>query len=144
MTTDRRNGQCLCGAVKVSADLPSSGFQACHCVQCQRWTGGGPFLAIRAQNLEIDGEENVESYCHSTWGERVNCRICGSILWWKMQGKPPAFIAVGLLDDQGGLSLTEEIFVDHRAQWLRPEAGASQSTEAEQVAQLNAYLEKQK
>jgi hypothetical protein len=142
--SDRRSGQCLCGKVRIEADFPKTGFQACHCVQCQRWTGGGPFLAIRAHNLEISGEDNVESYCHSSWGERANCQNCGSILWWKMQGKPPAFVAVGLLVDQSDLTLTEEIFVDHRPAWLKPEDGASQSTEAEQVAQLNAYLEKQK
>lgn len=140
----QRTGKCLCGAVSISADIVG-GVQACHCVQCQRWTGGGPLFAIRADNLEISGGETAaESYCASTWGERVVCKSCGSTLWWKMQNRAPDFVCVGLLDDQSDLTVTEEIFVDHRPAWLPPFEGANQSTEAEQIAKFDAWMAKQK
>lgn len=140
---ENRTGQCLCGTVRVAFDMPKAEFQACHCKQCQTWTGGGPFYAIRAMNVAIEGEDNLTSYCHSEWGERVSCSTCGTTITWKMQGKPPAFLAIGLLDDTSDLSLTEEIFIDQRPDWLCAIESANQSTEAEMKAQLQAYLAKQ-
>lgn len=135
----RRTGQCLCGAVKVSAVVGAE-VQACHCVQCQRWTGGGPYYAVEVSDLEVTGAEHVAAYHASTWGERAHCATCGSTVYWKMQGKAPRTMAVGLLDDQSGLKVTEEIFVDYRPDWMAPYAGASQSTEEEQAKELEAYL----
>ena len=141
-SSQTRSGQCLCGAVKVSASFPKPEFQACHCHQCQQWTGGGPFYAVRANDISIEGADNITSYNHSEWGERANCKTCGSVLYWTMKGKPPAFLALGLFEEQSDLTLSEEIFVDHRPNWLPAGVSASQSTEAEQMAELNAYLEK--
>lgn len=140
--SERRTGQCLCGAVKVSAVIGTH-LQACHCVQCQRWTGGGPYLAVPVSDLEVTGEDRIKAYHASEWGERAYCGTCGSTVFWKMQGKPARSMAVGLLDDQSGLCVTEEIFVDYRPVWLTPFEGASQSTEAEEKAKLDAYLAKQ-
>jgi len=134
-----RTGQCLCGAVTFRGSV-APGLQACHCVQCQRWTGGGPLLTARVADLEIAGEARIAAYHASEWGERAVCGTCGSTLYWRMQGRPVAGVAVGVLDDQTGLTVTEEIFVDHRPPWLKPWAGASQSTEAEEMAKLQEYL----
>lgn len=139
-----QTGHCLCGAVRVTVDLTHDKMGACHCSQCQRWTGGGPLYAVPVSSIEIEGEEATRSYKASEWGERVFCKICGTTLWWKMQGKPVQMIAPGLLEDQSALKLTEEIFVDTRAPWMAPVPGASQSTEAEEMAKLAAALEASK
>lgn len=138
-----RTGGCLCGAVRFAADVADE-LQACHCTQCQRWTGGGPLYSVRVKNLDLTGEADINAYHHSEWGERASCRTCGSTLYWRLQGRSVAFVAPGLLDDQSGLTLTEEIFVDDRPEWLPPHAGAAQRTEAEMKAQLAAFLEKEK
>lgn len=138
-----RRGQCLCGKVSFRADV-SAHVQACHCTQCQRWTGGGPLYAVRVRDLELTGEENIRSYTHSEWGERAVCGSCGSTLYWKLQGRSIAFVALGLLDDQSGITVTEEIFVDERPHWMPPYEGAAQRTGAEMKAQLAAFLEKEK
>ena len=142
MATDQdiRSGGCLCGAVTVTAVLPKPEMQLCHCKQCQTWTGGGPLTAIRAKDIVLTGEENIQTYRASDHGERAFCKTCGSTIYWKLQGKPPAFLPVGLLEDQSGITVTEEIFVDHRPDWLPAHAGASQSDEATMQAQLAAYL----
>ena len=134
-----RTGQCICGAVTFQAEI-GDGIGACHCTQCQRWTGGGPYLSVRVQNLQIEGEDRVLTYHASAWGERGVCGTCGSTIYWRMQGKPLSNVAVGLLNDQSGLSVTEEIFVDCRPDWMTPYPGASQSTEAEEMAKLQDYL----
>ena len=135
----QKTGQCLCGAVSFTATVGSE-IQACHCRQCQQWTGGGPLYSTRARDIEITGEENIAAHHASEWGERAVCRICGSTLYWRMQGRPVEFVAAGLLDDQSGMSVTEEIFVDYRPDWLAPIEGAAQSTEAQAMAKLEEFL----
>lgn len=137
------DGQCLCGAVKVRASIDAD-VTACHCSQCRRWTGGGPLYSVRASDLQITGEENIAAYRHSEHGERCFCKTCGTTLWWRMQGKPIAFVTPGLFDAQDQMRVTEEIFVDHRAAWQMPCPGATQSTEAEELEKLHAYLAKEK
>ncbi len=135
----QRAGGCLCGAVRIAAAADPA-VQACHCVQCQRWTGGGPLLSVRVHDLQITGQDCIGTYHASTWGERAFCKICGSTLYWRMQGKPVAYVALGLFDDQSAFAVREEIFTDHRPGWLPPWAGASQSTEAEEIAKLKSHL----
>jgi len=53
-----------------------------------------------------------------------------------MQGGAITNVAVGLLDDQSGLHMASEIFVDYRPAWLPAWPNASQSTEAEEMAKL--------
>ena len=136
-------GQCLCGAVRFEAAEVADEVQACHCNECQRWTGGGPLYAVRAKGVTVTGEENIQAYHHSAHGERAVCRICGTTLYWKLQGRGIAFLALGVLDDRSGKRLTEEIFIDHRPDWMPAIAGAKQSTEAEMKAQLDAFLAKE-
>ncbi len=139
----RREGKCLCGAVQVKGDFEDA-VTACHCTMCQTWTGGGPLYAIRVKDdLQVTGEDALQAHHASDWGERVFCKACGTHLWWKMQGKPVAFVAPGLFAGQGGMTLTEEIFVDHRAGWIAQAEGASQSTEAEEMAKFEAYMKGQ-
>lgn len=138
----KRTGQCLCGAVSFSANIGDA-ITACHCIQCQRWTGGGPLMTVRASELVITGEDRISAYHASEWGERAVCGTCGSTLYWRMQGKPVAGIAVGLLDDQSGLTVGQEIFVDYRPDWMPPFGGASQSTEAQEMAKLEEFLAEQ-
>ena len=135
----RRTGQCLCGAVSVAADIPDPTFLACHCGQCRRWTGGGPFYAIDVENAELSGEA-VTEYFASDWGARGYCGTCGTTLYWRMRDRGITSLAVGILDDQSGLSLRQEIFSDCRAGWMQPVPGTAQSTEAEEMAKLDEYL----
>ena len=134
-----REGGCLCGAVRFRARVEAEA-QACHCGQCQKWTGGGPLLSVRVHEIEVSGEEMIATYHASEWGERAFCSRCGSTLYWRMQGKPVAYLALGLFDDQDGFEVTEEIFTDHRPGWLPAWAGATQSTEAEEMAKLESFL----
>ena len=138
----QRTGQCLCGAVTYTADI-SGEVNACHCGQCQRWTGGGPYFAARADDIVLEGADMIRAYHASAWGERAVCSVCGTTLYWTVQGKAPQSVAAGTLNDQTGLKVTSEIFVDHRAPWIAPFDGASQSTEADEMAKLEASLAEQ-
>lgn len=139
--SDVQKAQCLCGAVQFTARVADGHVNACHCKQCQRWTGGGPLLAIRVNDVETTGEDKIRAYHASAHGERAFCSICGTTLYWKLKERSVAFLPVGLFEDQSGFEVTEEIFVDHRPEWLPEWPNAKQHSEAEMKAQLNAFLE---
>ena len=136
-----RSGGCLCGAVRFDCILSEPTLQACHCVQCQRWTGGGPLIVVHVEKLAIADETTIGRFHASDWGERCFCTKCGSTLYWTMKGRATESVGVGLLDDQSGLTMTHEIFVDHRPDWLPEWPDAAQSTEAQEFAKLEDYLE---
>ena len=140
MTSENRSGHCLCGAVSFTARIDDPGIQACHCRQCQRWTGGGPLMSLRVRALKLSGDAAIAYHRASEWGERAFCKTCGSTLFWRMQERPIAYMAVGLFDDQSGLHMAQEVFSDCRAAWMHPYDGAEQSTEAQEFAKLDAYL----
>ncbi|MEM7544904.1 MAG: GFA family protein [Pseudomonadota bacterium] len=137
---ERKTGSCLCGLVRVEAVIDASSITACHCGQCRRWTGGGPYFSTGVSDVRIDGEDQIAIFAASEWGERGYCRSCGTTLFWRMKGKPLNNLAAGLFDDQSGLAVRQEIFVDRRPHWQSPWDGASQSTEAEEYAKLEAAL----
>ncbi len=136
-----RTGSCLCGAVSLTAKIEDPTLGACHCTQCQRWTGGGPLISFAVASIRFDSETAIREFPVSEWGVRANCKTCGSPLYWRMTDGPIKYITVGVLDDQSDLRLTEEIFVDYRPCWLHPVPEATQSTEAEQHALLQEYLD---
>lgn len=130
----------MCGAVRYDASVPRREILACHCGQCQRWTGGGPFFSVDVEDARFTGEADISAHHASEWGERAFCSKCGSTLYWRMRGGPVTGVAAGTLDDQEGFAVTREIFCDRRAGWLDPWSGASQSTEAEEFAKLEDAL----
>lgn len=138
--SDRVAGGCLCGAVRLTARVPKREILACHCGQCRRWTGGGPLFSVRVEEPRIEGAESIGAFHASAHGERAFCTICGTTLYWRMRGGPVTSVAAGVLDDQSGFAVTEEIFCDRRAPWTPPYPDAAQSTEAQESAKLAAFL----
>lgn len=103
-------GQCLCGAVQVTAraaDRPR--LRACHCDMCRRHTSG-MFVSIEATDAEITGP--ARSYRSSDWAERGFCDTCGSTLWYGTTADGARHLAAGLFDDAGHGEMKIEFFAD--------------------------------
>ena len=114
MTTDRIEGQCLCGAVTVRMTPPEPHVEACHCGMCRRW-GGGPFLSLKlVTDPEFDGAEQVARYESSRWAERGFCRQCGTHLFYYFKPKAGYSFTPGLFNRLEGFELAEEIFIDDK------------------------------
>lgn len=106
-------GQCMCGAVTLTA-IPAVGeLHACHCDSCRRWTGAA-FIEfdVKVEDLSVDGP--VKSFRSSDWAERAWCDACGSKLWYKLTipGHEYYAISAGLFEGAAGLELTKEIYID--------------------------------
>ncbi|MDP2580163.1 GFA family protein [Shimia thalassica] len=116
MTT--RTGHCMCGAVRFTAQNVPSGFGACYCESCRRWSGDRfAGVHVASDDLDVTGADHVTTLQSSAWANRSFCKTCGSSLWYRLTDGPEAgscSISVGLLDDASGLVLEREFFVDRK------------------------------
>lgn len=77
-------------------------------------------LAIPAIISDVKGEDNITSYTSSDWAERTFCKTCGTNLYYKVTAPGPhlgvTHVSVGLIEDQTGMQLVREIFIDEKPQ----------------------------
>lgn len=117
--TTRMQGECLCGAVRITANEASHSVCACHCETCRRWAGA-PFMEVGCgQAVTFDGEEHVAVYASSDWAERGFCRQCGTHLFYRLKSTGEHMVPVGLLGDSDALKFEKQVFVDEKPAYYR-------------------------
>ena len=127
------SGQCMCGAVRFSAQADKLSVVACHCDMCRRWSAG-PFMAINCREVEFEGGENIARIRSSNWAERGHCAKCGSNLFYHIVDRADYQMAAGLLDDQSGLRFSLQVFSDRKPDFYEFANETSKMTEAEVLA----------
>ena len=113
----KRNGNCLCGAVTITIDFAKNDVGACHCIKCRKWAGGPLFEVECGTDVSFDGEENIQSYASSEWGERGFCKICGSHLFFKDKTSGEYGIPPGLFEQDEGFRFNRQVFFDHKPEY---------------------------
>jgi hypothetical protein len=112
-TTETMEGKCLCGAVSVRAKAIKD-VEACHCGMCRRW-GGGPLMTVHCgPDVQITGNDKVGIFTSSVWAERAFCKACGTHLFYRLKQANEYAVSAGLFQDQEGLELKEQIFIDKK------------------------------
>lgn len=116
---ETRDGGCLCGAVRFRAGLVTRDYGACHCGMCRRWTGSALLgITVPLGNVDWSGEEHIATRQTSAWALRGWCRDCGSNLYFRVTAEGPYSgdieLPIGLFDDASGLTMTNEIYIDHK------------------------------
>ena len=107
-------GECLCGAVKLTAESASPTVGACHCDTCRQWTGG-PFMAVDCGTaVELTGQEHLGIYASSEWAERGFCQQCGSGLFYKLKQSGQYIVSAGILDIEKDLVFDHQVFIDEK------------------------------
>ncbi|XUU60198.1 GFA family protein [Erythrobacter sp. HA6-11] len=149
MSHSTKTGKCLCGAVQLTAQEAPDEVGVCHCAMCRRW-GGGPFLEIDCGTaVSFTGEDNISTYSSSVWAERGFCRNCGTHLFYRIKETGQSMIPVGLFEDEGGLALDMQVFIDKKpsyysfSQETKEMTGAevfAMFTESEQTEQVTPSL----
>ncbi|MBT4735439.1 MAG: GFA family protein [Candidatus Marinimicrobia bacterium] len=110
----KKSGGCLCGGVRFHIDSEIAKFTACHCEMCRRWASG-PYLATNCgENVSFEDEENLGRFKSSDWAERGFCKICGSSLFYFLAPAGQYLMSVGAFDDQNGLEMKNQVFIDHK------------------------------
>ena len=56
-------------------------------------------------------------YKSSDWAERGFCGTCGSNLFYYLSGDGQYIINAGTLDDQSGLEMTSQVFIDDKPEF---------------------------
>ena len=106
-----RSGSCLCGACRFTA-VPEHGAHACHCGQCQKWSGG-VFMAVACgTSVAFNADAPLTRYASSEWAERVFCARCGSSLVWQMRDGSTQMVSIQAFETRGDFVLHAQIYVD--------------------------------
>ena len=130
MTTPFEGG-CLCGAVRyVGIAEPIHTFY-CHCLDCQKETGG-PFateIYVPAASIQIKGDLTKYTRIGDS-GMPVHrnfCMSCGSVVLTEME-VAPAYVCVKAcsLDDPSWLTPEFHLYVATKQPWLTISDGLPQ------------------
>lgn len=125
-------GACLCGAVAFQAMDDNEKIDACHCVQCRRWSGHyWASVNVSFASLKFTrGEHDVSWYASSDLVRRGFCKKCGSALFWHPDRHKDyshiIAISAGSLDAPTGIVLSKHIFVSEKGGYYGIEDGLSQ------------------
>ncbi|MGH1464670.1 MAG: GFA family protein [Cognatishimia sp.] len=132
-------GGCLCGAVRYTLREKPKETNACHCEMCRRWSGG-VFMSVRsrAEDVTLEGQDHMGRFKSSDWAERCFCTQCGSVLFYHVTAEggfhDHHYFGFGTLDDQSGIPLTNESFIDKKSDGFAFSGKHSTMTEAEIMA----------
>ena len=107
------SGQCLCGAVRFTAESVDPDYWACHCGTCIRWSSG-PLMTVSCTGASFSGEESIGVYDSSAWADRGFCKHCGTVLYYQMKGHDGYKLNTGTFDDSSSFKMVGEIFVEEK------------------------------
>lgn len=124
------SGQCLCKAVTLKTSSLSANMGTCHCGMCHKWTGGPWFVSNCAQDLTIEGQENVAVFRSSDWAERTFCKKCGTHLFYKLLPNSTYYVSTGVLNS-AEFVFDHQIFIDKKQKYFSFSEKTNDMTEAE-------------
>ncbi|KAI5457095.1 Mss4-like protein [Mariannaea sp. PMI_226] len=130
------SGSCMCGAVAYAATGGAEFSALCHCVDCQKWTGGPYTSNAVVSEDSFSVTKGTPKQCDMVGGSgKINhhffCGDCGSSLFTRLDVMPgKVCIKAGGLDN-GAASLDNKINVElyckDRVAYLAPIEGATQN-----------------
>ena len=127
-----RTGSCSCGAVKYRLTSAPMFVHCCHCLLCQKQTGGAFAInaLIEADRVKItSGKKMLEAVSMPTLGEAPHdiyrCRDCKVALWSDYgRRKILLFVRVATLDDPHAIQPDVHIFTRSKVPWVKLPTGA--------------------
>jgi hypothetical protein len=128
-------GGCRCGAVRyeLRAEVQPPVY-ACHCHQCQRWSGSAFSLQVLVPEDELRVEGPIVIYEKVTEDRTSTQRICGlchSRIYNTNTRRPGiAVLRAGTLDATEALDCKVHIFTAYKQAWVQLPETALQWPEA--------------
>lgn len=121
--TRKRNGGCLCGAIRYAISGEPYWVVQCFCRDCQQATGTGHTTIAAfhmADQIVMTGSPKVYTTKGDTGGavNRHFCGTCGSRLYTTSDlSGPMAIVQCGALDDPSSINPTAAIYLKDRIAW---------------------------
>jgi hypothetical protein len=124
-----RDGQCLCGAVRVALAVDPERVNMCHCADCQRRTGSPFGMAVWLAEAEVTITGAVRDFVHvSDKGRELTnrfCPVCGSTICYTAAINPGLIaIPAGLFADPATPPPQRSVFEERRHPWVAVPDGA--------------------
>lgn len=129
------HGECLCGAVKVSAEASDPAMRACHCEMCRKHTSS-MFMSLKFDQDTIKIEGPVKTYESSDWAVRGFCDACGSTIFYGERNGPGRNLAAGLFENAIGAPMVLEFFEDNCPNAYHLESTGQQKLSREETIAL--------
>ena len=122
MAGDVISGQCACGQIRFQLTGTPEKVGACHCTDCQKFTGGNAnvHMIYNAANLSIlqGTPKHFKSTADSGSDVRRHfCGDCGAPLWSELAHRPIIAIKVAALEPTGDLALQYQIYTSSAPNW---------------------------
>lgn len=113
-----KHGSCLCGAVTFTVSCNLKRPDACHCIQCRKFSGHY-FVStdVPKQAIDISGAENIRWYRSSEKVRRGFCGICGCSLFFDPPASDWIGIAMGAFDGDTGTHTELHIFTAEKGDY---------------------------
>jgi hypothetical protein len=118
------SGQCHCGAISFTAMVDPSKVIACHCEDCQEFSGA-PFRAVLptpVENVSLSGEPKHYVKVAESGRRRVQafCAECGTQLYATEPDSPKVLnFRLGCVNERAQLSPVVQIWGQSAMPWLQ-------------------------
>jgi hypothetical protein len=124
-------GQCHCGSISFTATADPSRVVACHCADCQTFSGA-PFravLPVAIESISISGKPKQYVKVASNGNQRAQafCDTCGTNLYATEPESPKVIsLRLGCINERALLPPSSQIWVKSAMPWLSklPEVSA--------------------
>ena len=112
------SGSCVCQSIQFSTTGHARDIIACHCKECRKSSGHySAATAVEPKHLSITDNGSLKWYRASDSAQRGFCSNCGSSLFWKPDSGDRISIYAGSLDNTGGLTITNHIYVAEKGNY---------------------------
>lgn len=116
-------GGCQCGSVRYELLAPPLSVYACHCKDCQRFSGAAWSMSmpVRRETLRhLKGElKAFDKPAESGRTVRMlACAVCGTNMWNEPPSPDIFIVRAGTLDDIDWIEPVGNIWTQSRAAWV--------------------------
>jgi hypothetical protein len=118
------NGHCACAAVRYRLTTEPMFVHCCHCLDCQRQTGGAFVInaLIETDRIEVIAGAPMPVAVPTNSGRPHDihrCPDCQTALWSNYGGRPSLrFVRVGTLDEPHTIVPDVHIFTRSKVPWV--------------------------
>ena len=119
----RVHGRCHCGGITYEAEVDPSRVSACHCTDCQMFTGS-PFRVSVPTPREafklLSGQPRAYIKTAESGNKRIHafCPNCSSPIYASAVVDPPMYsLRVGCLDERAQLPPQKQIWCKSAMEW---------------------------